>query len=358
MKRKSKWLKVLSFVFGLVLLLTVTACGGQSGDKGGQSGEKGELKVGFIANVFGTQSYNDDVLDGLKKSKESLGVDYLALEVPEVTDTALSIQNLIDQGCNFIIVPSAEYRDGMMEAVESHPDVKFLYLPESIEGYDNIMSVIYFENEGAFLLGALGASMTKSNNIGAVLAINGDDVQEKYHWGYKAGAKAINPDCEVQAAYTNSYADINKGFEVAKAMYSKGADFVGSYAGACNLGVFQAAEQAGEGKYAFGAANGQFDKSPDKIVCSLVKPIEVAIHDILKDLKEKGDFDTSKPIYLGISNGGVELKFNDINPDILKVLPKDYKQMIDDLTKGISDGSIKVPADEAAYNAFDYSYKK
>jgi basic membrane protein A len=315
----------------------------------GQSGSEvpqGDVKVGLIASAFGTQSYNDDVLAGVEKAKAELGVDFISLEVPEVTDTANSLRSLIAQGCNFIIVPSAEFRDGMEEVAAEYPDAKFLYLSEAMQGQTNIMSVVYYENEGAFLLGALAGTLTQSNNVGAVLAINGDEVQTKYLYGYSAGVKAVNPDAEVQSAYTNSYTDVNKGFEVAKVMYSKGADFVGTYAGACNLGVFNAAENAGDGKYAFGAAKGQFSEKPEKIVASLVKPIEEAIVEILKAYKETGAFDASKPTELGIDNKGVVMKYTTEN-DALKneMITAEVQAMIDELTSGIADGTIVVPSD-------------
>ena len=70
-------------------------------------------------------------------------------------------------------------------------------------------------------------------------------------------------------------------------MYSQGCDYVGCYAGACNLGVFQAAEEAGDGKYCFGAANGQFDKSYEKILASVVKPIDEAIVSMRRNGKRR-----------------------------------------------------------------------
>ncbi len=83
-------------------------------------------------------------------------------------------------------------------------------------------------------------------------------------------------------------------------MFSKGADFVGTYAGATNLGVFlMLPEVACDDCYAFGAAKGQFDQSPDKIVASLVKPIDQAIVSIVKNYIETGEFDASEPVKLG-----------------------------------------------------------
>ena len=144
------------------------------------------------------------------------------------------------------------------------------------------------------------------NNVGAVMAV-GETLQYRYQFGFTAGVKAVNPECEVQSAFTNSYTDVGQGSEVAKIMYNKGADIIGTYSGACNLGVFNAAKDAGEGTYCLGAANGQFDKMPDKILASVVKPADQAILSILKEYQETGVFDTSVPMSLGLTQRRVKL---------------------------------------------------
>lgn len=322
----------------------------------GPEGAKSDLTVGMIANAFGTQSYNDDVLAGLKLAEAELGIKGIPLEVPSVSDAANSLRTLIGQGANFIMVPSSEYKDGMLEVAADNPDVKFLYLAEAIEGGGNIMSIAYRENEAAFLGGALAGMMTKTNNVGAVLAV-GETLQYRYQFGFSSGVKAVNPSCEIQSAFTNSYTDVGQGSEVAKIMYNKGADVIGTYAGACNLGVFNAAKSAGDGKYCLGAANGQFDKMPDKIFASVVKPADQAILSILKTYKETGEFDTSKPMSLGLKEGGVKLLFTD-NDELLKMIPDDVKKAIEDLAAKVESGEIIVPSNEAEYKEFTYTYTK
>jgi basic membrane protein A len=310
------------------------------------------FKVGLIAQTFGTQSYNDDVKDGLDAIGEKYGLETIALEVPEVIDSANAIRTLISQDCNIMIIPSSNFEDGMIELAYENPEVKFIYLGDPLSGYSNIMSVAYSENEGAFIIGVLAGLMTKTNNVGAVLAIEGDFVQEKYHYGFKAGVESVNPDCTVQIGYTNSYADINKGNEMAKAMFYKDADFIGSYAGACNLGVFNAAKKAGDDKYAFGAAKGQFEQLPSKILASLVKPIDLALLSVVGNYINDGSFDTDKPVNFGLSNQGVVIKFNDLNDELVAMVPTEVMDSINSYTQKIGSGEIKAPNSLEEYNAF------
>lgn len=357
-----KFNKVVVFVLSMAMALALLAgCGSkQSNSSTSSNGQtpaetKKKVKVGLIALAFGTHSFNDDILAGLKKAEAELNIEAMSLEVPAVSDVANSLRTLIGQGAELLVIPTSEFKDGMLEVAKENPKVKFLYLSETLKGSDNIMSLAYKENEGAFMAGALAGLMTKTNKVGAVMAV-GEPVQFRYQFGYMAGVKAVNPKAEVLTAFTNSYTDVGKGSEVANVMYSKGADYVGTYASACNLGVFKAASDAGEGKYAFGAANGQFDKMPDKILASVVKPIDKAIMAIVKDYLE-GKFDTSSPKTIGIKENGVTLLYTN-NENLLKIIPEDVKATMKDISEKVISGKIVVPGTEEEFKNFNYSYSK
>lgn len=369
--------KIISLVLCSAMALSLVACGGKTAEtespatdaaestEAGAEAEAGaeteapaaatELTTGMIAYAFGTQSYADDVLAGLEQAKDELGIDHFELEIADVTETANGFRTLIQQGCNFVVASSSEYCDGMLEVAAEYPDVYFLYLAEYLEDApENVMSFEYRENEAAFLAGAVAGMVTETNKVGAVLAMS-EPLQLRYQYGYTAGAKAVNPDCEVMVSFTNSYADTNIGYEHANAMYSQGCDVVACYSGAANLGVFQAAEEAGDGNYCIGAANGQFDKSPDKIIASVVKPVNEAILSILKDTQSTGKFDTSITT-LGVKEGGVKLLFTD-NETLLNLLSAEEKAAIEDLTQKVINGEINVPGTEADYGTFEYTYE-
>lgn len=357
MKRISKMV-ITAAAMGMVL----TGCQSNSGgatdttvSSDTQAAKEGSLTIGMVASAFGTQSYNDDVLAGLKLCESELGAKGIPLEVSDIADSANSMRTLIGQGANLIMVPSSEYKDGMLQVADESTETKFLYLVDPIEGKENIMSISYREQEAAFLGGALAGMLTKTNNVGVVLGVS-ETLQDRYQYGFRAGVQAVNPDAEVQVAYTNSYTDVGQGNEVAKMMYNKNADIIGTYAGACNLGVFNAAKDAGEGRYCLGAANGQFDKMPEKIIASVVKPADEAILSIVKTWQETGEFDTSKPSSLGLKQDGVKLLFTD-NEELLRLVPEDVMAAIEDMTAKIESGELVVPEDETSFETFNWRYQ-
>lgn len=362
--------KIISLVLCAVMAFSLTACGGnkaeetdapateESTEAEGETevpAPSSDLVTGLLAYEFGSQSYSDDVLAGLQQAEEELGIPCYTLEIADVTETAGGFRTLIQQGCNFVVASTAEYCDGMLEVAAEYPDITFLYLAGHLEdGPANVISFEYRENEAAFCAGVTAALLTKNNKVGAVLAVS-EPVQIRYQYGFTAGAKAINPDCEVMISFTNSYADTNIGYEHANAMYSQGCDIVACYSGAANLGVFQAAEEAGDGYYCIGAANGQFDKSPDKIICSVVKPVNEALMGILKGAQDTGKFDTSISS-LGVKEGGVKLLFTE-NQTLLDLVGDDNMAVINELTDMVINNEIQVPANEEEFGTFEYKYE-
>lgn len=342
--------KVLALIMAGAMALSLVACGGGGSGEGGST-DDGSLRVGLIASSMGTQSFNDDVWAGLENAEAELGISAEYIEVSEVSDAANSLRTLIAQGDTLLVIPSSEFHDAMMEVAAEYPDCDFMYLAGEETGAENVMSVEYKENEAAFLGGALAASLSQTGKIGTVLAVQ-EPLQLRYQYGYMAGAKTVNPDCEVSVLFTNSYTDTNLGQESAKALYDKGADYVSCFAGACNLGVFNAAKEAGDGKYCLGAATGQFDKMPDKIVASVVKSIDVALYDMIKDYKDNGTFNGGGCTVLGLKEGGVELRYTTMNDELLNSIPEDVKASIEDLQNKIINGEITVPGTEEEYNTY------
>lgn len=350
-KKEKKMKKLLSTLLIVLLALSLFAGGTQESSKE-QKEEK--VKLGTIASVYGTASFNDDILDGILLACKKYDLEEVHIEVPDVADVENALRTLIQEGCNFIVIGSADQKDGLIATAENYPNVKFLYLGDKLEGYSNIVGTEYAEQQGAFLCGALAALLSKTHNVGAVAAIQGDTVQERYAWGFSAGAKYAVDGTTVQRGFTNSYADVNKGNEFATAMYNKGADIVSCFAGACNLGVFNAAVSLN--KLCFGAAKGQFDQAPSNIVASLVKPVDQTVLAVISDYIDNGNFDTSTSMILGVGNDGVICKYTTMNDSLRALITPEIENKIDELKEDIISGKIVVPSSESEYNAFVKQY--
>ena len=76
---------------------------------------------------------------------------------------------------------------------------------------DNIANLVFAEEQGSFLVGAAAALKSKTGNIGFVGGVEVPLIK-KFEAGYKAGAKAVNPDIKVQVKYLTQPPDFS-GFD-------------------------------------------------------------------------------------------------------------------------------------------------
>ena len=331
---------------GLAAVLAVGSVGCSSESAGGSS-EGANIKVGIVADAagFGSHSFNDIALDGTKKAVEEFGLELLPIEVKEESDKANTLRTLVGQGVNLFIIPGMGMVDAVKEVSQEYPDVKFAVLDTGIEGMDNITSAQYREHEAAFLLGALGALLTETNKIGFIGGIRGE-IQDRFEYGYRAGAQYINPEIEVISSYTGTFSDVGKGKEIAAMMYKQGIDYIAPTAGACNLGVFQSASEAG--MKCFGAADGQFHNMPENILASQVKYIDNVAYTVIEELT-KGNFAGGQVKEYGIKEDGVGLLYTP-NEELLKAIPEDVLSKIKEIEEKIKNEEITIPRNEQEFN--------
>ena len=205
----------------------------------------------------------------------------------------------------------------------------------------NVQSVLFKEQEGSFLVGALAALTSKTGKVGFV---GGMDIPliRKFECGYEQGAKAANPKAEVFKNMTGTTAsawnDPTRGGELAKAQFAKGVDVVFAAAGGTGVGVYQAAKDAG--KLAIGVDSNQNHLQPGTMLSSMVKRVDVAVYNVLKEWKPGISV-------LGLKEGGVEYA---VDANNAKLIAPAVKTKLDAYKADIIAGKIKV-ADYMADNA-------
>ena len=80
------------------------------------------------------------------------------------------------------------------------------------------------QHEGAYLLGALAAMLSKTKVIGFVGGEKYPNLINIFE-GYKQGAKDINPNAKVLSTYLDEWDSPAKGKEAAISQIDDGADF-------------------------------------------------------------------------------------------------------------------------------------
>ena len=300
---KFKKLLSLSTAF-LVSASILTGCGSNKGT------EKNDISVGIVlgAGSINDQSFNQSTWEGLQKAKADFGIEIKYLESKQESDYIQNIETLMDEDTDLIIGVGYQLKDSIEESAKNYPEQKFAILDETYDTIqENVIPVVFKEEESAYLVGVMAAKMSKTNKVGFIGGLPAPSVV-RHQYGYKYGVTNTNKDTQILEQYVNSFTDQAKGKSIAKQMQSSNADIILAAAGDSGTGAIEAAKEAN--KYAIGVDRDQSDLAPENVLTSAVKKLNVASYDLVKDLVE-GTFkgaDGENQLY-----GSVELEKEEVS---------------------------------------------
>jgi basic membrane protein A and related proteins len=344
-------MKLFRFALAMAAVAAVVGCGKSGTDTAGTSGggeENGgeKLTIGIVLDKggLGDKSFNDSAWRGIQRAKEEFGIEVLDRKSPEMKDFDSNLESLTRKECDLIIGVGINMEKAMAKIAKANPDQKYAIVDAMVDA-PNVRPLLFKEEEGSFLAGYLAGLMTKSGKIGFV---GGQEIPliKKFEAGYIAGAKTANPKVEVlQPKYTGSWDDVGLGKLNAAALYSNGADIVYHAAGRSGLGVFDAAKAAN--KYAIGVDSDQDDQAEGLVLTSMMKRVDEAVYQTIKDLKE-GKFSAGAKIY-DLKVNGVGLSDMRFTKDLIGA---ENLKKIDDVKQQIIDGKFVVPTDAATLEQY------
>ena len=169
------------------------------------------------------------------------------------------------------------------------------------------------------------------------------DLIKKFEAGYVAGAKAVNPKIKVDVKYIeesdlSGFGDPAGGKQAAAAEFDNGADIVYHASGASGSGVFEAATEAGDGKWAIGVDSDQYLTAPadqqPHILTSMLKRVDVATFNMIQSVAD------GSPL---VSYQTYDLKADGVGYATSGGFVDDISSQIDEYAAKIKSGEIKVP---------------
>lgn len=352
--------------FGLALSLVLAAgtvlgaCGsdkeeGNGSDKGSSSdgGNTSEFSLGMVTDVGGIddKSFNQSAWKGIQDfgSENSLkkgdgGFDYLQSQSD--ADYTTNLNALARRDFNLIFGVGFLMEDAIDTIAQQQKDTEFAIIDGVVE-QPNVASVLFKEQEGAYLAGVAAALMTKSDKIGFVGGME-IPVIERFEVGFLAGVKAVKPDLKVDVQYTGAFDKAELGKAAANRMYSSGVDIIFHAAGGSGNGVFSEAKErktADKDAYVWviGVDSDQYDEGQvgdDNVtLTSMLKRVDNAVNDIAK-LSKEGKFPGGETKVYGLHDEGVALA------DSRGAIPEDVLSQIEEYDKKISEGEIEVPGEK------------
>jgi basic membrane protein A len=305
------------------------------------------IRVGLVFDIGGKndKSFNEAAYRGLERAKTELGVQVEYIEPTEGADRESAMRQLAARNVDLVIGVGFIFGPDLERLSKQFPNVKFAgidYSPSpGVGDIPNLAGLRFREHEGSFLVGAIAGLTTHTKIVGVVGGMKIPLIR-KFEAGYEAGVHHVCPTCRVLSAYAGSepkaFADPPLGQELAAAQYGQGADIIFHAAGKTGDGVFAAARQ--RNARAIGVDSDQFESAPCCIVTSMVKRVDVAVVDIIKDVidhKFQGGLHE-----LGLAEHGVTFVADERNQG--RLLPLDVVQKVNVLRDEIIAGKIVVPS--------------
>ena len=289
------------------------------------------------------KSFNEAAYVGMENWKKETGKQYLEFEIANESQREQAIRRMAEKGASPIIGVGFSQASAIEKVAKEFPKLNFVIV-DMVVGLPNVQSVVFKEQEGSFLVGAMAAIASKTGKVGFV---GGMDIPliRRFECGYEQGAKFANPKAEVFANMTGTtgaaWNDPTRGGELAKAQFAKGADVVFAAAGGTGVGVYQAAKDGG--KLAIGVDSNQNHLQPGTMLTSMLKRVDVAVYNVSKSF-------APGVTVLGLKEGGVDYA---IDANNAKLVTADMKKRVDAAKADIISGKIKV-TDYMADNACKY----
>ncbi|MBI3649950.1 MAG: BMP family ABC transporter substrate-binding protein [Acidobacteria bacterium] len=306
---------------------------------GASDAASGKLRVGIVFDIGGKddKSFNAAAWEGVKRAAQEFPIKLRDVEPGEPTSIEPSMRAFAERGYDLIIGVGFAQAPIMMQVAKDYPNIHFAIIDGAIEA-PNVASLLFKEQEGSFLVGYIAGKTTKSDRIGFV---GGMDIPliHKFETGYEEGAKYANPKIQVFQNYVgindSAWNNPGKGKELAKAQIERGADIIFQAAGNSGLGVFDAAEETN--KLAIGVDANQNWVKPGFILTSMMKRIDVAVYNTVRDLVA-GKFVGGVHMN-GLENDGVGYALDNYNRPLL---PQTVLDDVERVKKEIIAGKIKV----------------
>ncbi len=290
-----------------------------------QAALKGKVAIVSDVGGRGDLSFNDMGFKGTDKAAADFGLEMVGIQSATAADYLPNVRNAArSRSFDLIIAVGFLLTDAIATAAKEFPEQKFMIIDSVVEA-PNVMSIVFKENEGSALVGALAAMVAAHYgypNVGAVLGI---EIPVLFHfeagyrfgidWGNKmvAQKKGKDPQVGLLYTYTGTFSDIAKGKEATRAMLAQRAGLIYNVAGPLGIGDLQAITEAVKTKgkqagppFMIGVdANQDWMGDGHRVLASMLKRVDNACYNAVEAVV-KGSFKPGLTV-MGLDVQGVAM---------------------------------------------------
>jgi simple sugar transport system permease protein len=286
-------------------------------------------------------TYNQYAYEGMRRAAEEFALETTYIETARREDIEGNILMLVEGGYQLIITIGALLGEATERVAKEYPDTNFVTVDFApYPPLPNVLSLLFAEDQAAFLAGALAGYMTQSNVLGVVA---GDQVPPviKFRKGFANGAKHVNPKVKVLGEYIESFTDPQKGRVVAQSFVEQGADVIFGAGGETGSGGIRGAAEQGvwvvgvdQDEWGTTFENGQAPGA-DRLLSSAIKRMDNAVYEAIRRAVE-GKF-VGETALFDAGNEGIGLAPHHAAES---AIPEEVKGRIAELAAGLRSGTI------------------
>ncbi|MGI6661743.1 MAG: BMP family ABC transporter substrate-binding protein [Bacillota bacterium] len=345
-------------VAALLVSAMLVGCGPEEPEPQNGEGQESKYKaVLLLAGNLGDMSFLDSANRGMQMIKEELGWEIKVIEMgTDPSNWEPTLTDVSSQDWDLIITGTFNMQTQIEEVAPKFPEKNYVLFDVSVDyekgDYSNVYSILYRQNEGSYLAGALAAMVTgsdlpRANEQKLIGFLGGMDapVINDFLVGYIEGAKTVDPEVKVVVSYVESYSDPAKGKEMCLAQYDMGVDIGFNVAGGSGLGQLDAAKE--RGLYAIGVDSDQAmlfkDSDPEKAELVLTSMLKRVDNSLLRAAKlcQEGKLEFGKAESLGLKEDAVGLAINEFYE---RNVPEEMRAELEEIAEKVKSGEIQVPS--------------
>lgn len=284
------------------------------------------------------KSFNEAAYNGAEMFVKETGGSYRDIDLQSEAQREQALRRFAESGFNPVITTGFSMSAPIAEVAPDYPDTKFVTIDGFVdpETHPNVLSILFSEHEGSYLVGMMAAMASESDTVGFIGGMDTPLIR-KFACGYAQGVLAVKPEAKVISNMTGTtpaaWNDPVKGSELTKAQISQGADVVYAAAGGTGIGVLQTA--ADEGILSVGVDSNQNYLHPGKVLTSMLKRVDVAVAEAMT----KGEALETGVMVLGLAENGVGYALDEHNADLVSA---EMKSAVDAAREKIIAGEIAV----------------
>nr|MBP8974631.1 BMP family ABC transporter substrate-binding protein [Anaerolineae bacterium] len=303
-----------------------------------------DLRIGLVTDVgqINDKSFNQSSWEGVLAA-EACGATVNYIETVDAADYADNIAEFAENDYDVIVTVGFALGNATLEAAALYPDVLFIGVDQSqAEPVDNVVGLIFHEDQSGYLAGVLAARLTQTGTIAAVLGTDQVPPVVAFKEGYEAGAQAVNPDIKIISTYhpgaiDQAFTDPEWGATTARQALDQDADVIFGAGGKTGNGaLIEVANAVGAGgppPFCIGVDSDQWLTVPEAHPCLVSSAMKLLDKGVAAILMAHVDGTLEPGNFFG------EAGLADFH-DLADFVPDEVKAELEEVAAGLLDGSI------------------